>query len=146
MVKFSNIVCKTIGLAGMSAVVYDAYATAKHHSMVGAEEASADIFEKSVAASRSTTTESHLTGAMQRKVSDLRMQNPIIPIFGKITGFVKGFINGLGDNIVPVLCSSVALAGKGKWQKGGAWGLGIYGLLQVAKEGFGLGKNSAVDE
>ena len=146
MVNVSNIVCKTVGIAGMSAAIYDAYAMAQHHSSAGAFETSADVYEKAVAAERSNTNASYITGAMQSKIANLRMNNPIIPIIGKTKGFVTGFIGALGENIIPITLSTLALATKGIAQKTGAWGLGIYGVYQIAKEGFGLGKSSAVDE
>ena len=144
--KVANIVYKTVGVAGMSAVLYDAAAKAKRQSTVGAEELSADVFESSYAAKRSSSKESHLTSAVQRKISDLRMKNPLIPLIGKTKGFIGGFFDSLGDNIIPIIFSSMAMAAKGTFQKAGAWGLGIYAIYQVAKEGFGLGKSSIVDK
>lgn len=146
MVSIANIVCKAVGVAGLAAVTYDAYGMAQHHSSALAAEMTADTFEKAVAAERSNSTASYTTGAMQKKVADLRMKNPIIPIYGKVKGFIEGFITSLGDNVIPVILSSAALAAKGKIQKAGAWGLGIFGLYQIAKEGFGLGKTAPVDE
>ena len=146
MVNVANIVCKTVGIAGMSAVVYDAYANGKHHSDVGKEEMSADIFEKSIAAKRSNTDASHIGSAMQEKIAYWRMDNPIVPFLGRIKGFLTGFLSSLGDNIMPIILSSVALAAKGTIQKAGAWGLGIYGIYQIAKEGFGVGKVSPADK
>lgn len=146
MGKIANIVCKTVGIAGMSAVIYDAYGMAKHYSGVGAHELSADVYEKAIAAERSNSSESLVTGAMQKKVADFRMNNPLIPMVGKVKGSVEGFISSLGDNVIPIILSTLALATKGAAQKTGAWGLGIYGIYQIAKEGFGLGKSSPVDE
>ena len=146
MVNIANIVCKTAGIVGLSAVTYDAYAMAKHHSNAASAEISADIFEKAVAAQRSTSTASYMTGAMQNKVADFRMKNPIVPIFGKFRGFIEGFISSLADNIIPTTLSALAIGTKGKIQKAGGWGLAIYGIYQLAKEGFGLGKTSPVDE
>ena len=51
----------------------------------------------------------------------------------------------MGDNIVPVSLASIAIAAKGVLAKVGAWGLAGYGLLTVAREGFGLGKNTPMD-
>ena len=83
---------------------------------------------------------------MQSKVADFRMKNPIVPIFGKIKGFIEGGLTSLGDNIIPAALSAVALGTKGSIQKAGGWGLAIYGIYQLAKEGFGLGKTAPVDE
>ena len=59
--------------------------------------------------------------------------------------FTKGFLNTLGNNLIPVAFSSLALATKGTMSKIGAWGVAGYGLFTVLKEGFGLGKNTPVD-
>ena len=146
MANVANIVCKTIGIAGLSVATYDAFAMAKHHSSAATSNISADVFEKAIAAERSNSTASHFTGAMQNKIADLRMKNPIVPIFGKFKGFIEGFLSSLGDNIIPITLSAVSLGTKGVTQKAGAWGLGIYGVYQLAKEGFGLGKTAPVDD
>ena len=132
MGTLANIACKTVGIAGMSAVIYDAYGMAKHHANVGAARSSADVYESAVAAERSNTGASYVSGAMQRKVADLRMKNPIVPVFGKIKGFIEGFISSLGDNIIPISLASIALAAKGFAQKQehGAWAYTHYTRLQ----------------
>jgi len=145
MVRMANIICKTVGIAGMSAVIYDAYAHAQHHSSVASEELSSDVFEKAVATELTEANASHVTGAMQKKITNLRLNNPIIPLIGKAKGFTHGALSSFADNIVPITFSAIALAAKGKLQKAGAWGLGIFGLYKVAKEGFGFGKKSPVD-
>lgn len=146
MTILANIVCKTAGLAGLSVATYDAYAMAKHHASAETSKISADTFESVIAAQRSNSTASAFTNAMQEKVSDFRMKNPIVPLFGKIKGFLQGFVSSLGDNIIPVILSSISIAAKGFTQKAGAWGLGIYATYLVAKEGFGLGKTAPVDK
>ena len=146
MVNWANIACKTVGIAGMSAIVYDAYANGQHYSAVGKEELSADVYEKTVAASRSNTDSSHVSSAMQKKIAQLRTNNPLVPFVGSVKGFVGGFISSLGDNIVPVTLSSIALAAKGTFQKAGAWGLGIYAIYRIVKESFGVGKTTPMDK
>lgn len=146
MVKIANIACKTIGIAGMSVVLYDAYAHAKHHAAVGKIEYANDTYEKAIAAERSNTNASHVTGAVQKKIANLRMNNPIIPFIGKVKGGIEGFLSSLGDSIIPVALSSIALATKGTFQKIGAWGLGIYAVAKILKEGFGVGKTTPIDE
>ena len=133
----SKIVCKTVGIAGASAIIYDAY-------KIGHEKS--DWFEKTVAAQRTATSESHVSNAIQNKVSDLRMSNPLIPIWGRIKGFNHGVLESLGDNIVPVIFTSFALLGKKFYAKLGAWGLVGCGLYTAIKEGFGVGKNTPVDK
>ena len=142
----ANIVCKTVGVAGLSAAVYDAYGVGKHHAHAGSQEASADYFQKIHDASRSATSESHVTNAMQKKVADLRMSNPVIPFLGKVKGFVKGTFESMGDNIFLVSSASLALATKGFFSKLGAWGVAGFGVYKILHEGFGLGKKTPMDE
>ena len=145
MNTLGKIACRTIGLASMSAVIYDAYSIGKHHSKVGAQEASADVFERAIAAKRTNSNESYITGAMQNAVSDLRMNNPLPSVFGRIKGFIKGSMVSLGDNIIPVTLASMALLGKNKCAKAGAWGTAGYAAFLILKEGFGVGKHTPVD-
>ena len=146
MNTIGKIACKTIGIAGMSAILYDAYAVGKHYSMVGSKAAEGKLILDTYAASRTTTNESPVTNAVQKKVADLRLSMPLIPLIGKIKGFFKGSIESLGDNIIPVAFTSMAIAGKGFWAKLGAWGTAISALLVILKESFGLGKQSPMDK
>ena len=140
----AKIVCKTAGAAGMSAVLYDAYARGKKQSARTALNVSADTFESVIADTRTVSTASPTTVAIQKKVADFRMSNPIRPFIGRITGFIKGALNSVTDSVVPVVCSCMALAGKGRWAKAGAWGLLGYGIFTVLKEGFGVGKENSI--
>jgi len=138
----ANIVCKTAGIAGLSFATYDATRKAKMFSKVGEQKATADTFESVIATKRTMGTASATTNMMQNKVAELRTANPIVPFFGKISGYIKGFLKSAGDNIVPVSFSAMALAGKGGWQKFGALGLAAYSVYMVLKEGFGVGKTT----
>ena len=145
MSTFSNIVCKTVGIAGMSAVLYDAYSLAKDNSKRQSQAVTADYFERVHAGTRTLNTESQVNNAIQNGVRNFRLDNSIVPVYGNIKGFVTGFFKSLGENILPVSFAALALATKGTFSKIGAWGLCITGLYTVAKEGFGLGKNSPID-
>ena len=141
----SNIICKTIGIAGLSLATYDALGKAKVFSKVGEQKATADTFESVIAAKRTMGTSSATTNTMQAKVAELRTANPIVPFIGKIKGYVNGFFKSAGDNIVPVTFSAMALGGGPKWRKFGVLGLAAYSVYMVLKEGFGIGKTSPVD-
>ena len=141
----SNIVCKTVGIAGMSAVLYDSYSVAKKNSIRVAQMDNADHFEKVHASTRTLSGESSVNSAMQKKVAEMRMDNPLFSIMGNIKGFAKGFLNTLGNNLIPVAFSALALATKGTMSKIGAWGVAGYGLFTIAKESFGLDKQTPID-
>lgn len=141
----STIMYKTIGIAGLSFATYDALGKAKLFSKVGEQKATADIFESTIAAKRTMDAASATTNAMQAKVANFRTSNPIVPFFGKMSGYCKGFLKSFSDNLVPVVFSAMALCGGQKTRKAGAIGFGAYSVYMVLKEGFGLGKSTPVD-
>ena len=102
MSMISNIVCKTAGVAALSAVTYDAYKIGLAVSKNGTNAGQADLYERVYAAERTTTNVSPVTSAMQKKVAELRMNNPIIPVMNRVKGFVKGVLIGFGNNIIHV--------------------------------------------
>ena len=141
----SKIVCKTAGIAGVSAALYDAYCYGKANSHRVSQHMTADHFERVHAATRTLGTESEVKNFVQEKTRDFRMENPLISIFGSIKGFVGGALESLGTNIIPVIFASMALAGKGTASKIGAIGVAASALYTIAREGFGLGKHTPVD-
>lgn len=142
----SNIICKTVGIAGMSAVAYDAYSVAKKNSARVSQMETADHFEKVVMSTRTMDNESYVGNAMQKKVADLRMNNPLFSAYGSVKGFVNGFLSTLGSNIIPVVCAGLAIGTKGFLSRLGAIGVAGCGALIVLREGFGLGKTTPVDK
>ncbi len=138
----ANIVCKTAGVAGMSAVLYDAYSLGKANSKRVSEDAEADRFIKIHAETRTLSTESPIKNAMQKRVAKWRADMPFMSTLYSIKGFTGGLLDSLADNIVPAACASIALAAKGTFAKIGAIGLAGYGVYQVAKEGFGFTKKT----
>ncbi len=141
----STIVCKTAGIAGMSAVVYDAFSVGRASSSRISQQVNADHFERIHTSRRTLSTESPVNNAIQGKIADMRENNPIIPIYGKIKGFCTGALTSLGDNLLTVSCAALALTTKGFFSKLGAIGLAACGLFTVMKEGFGLSKQTPMD-
>ncbi len=138
----ANIACKTAGVVGMGAVLYDAVKIGGDMSGRVAQNLEADHFIRLHDTSRTLDRESFVDNAIQKRVKDFRMNTPLVNIYGKIKGALTGFFDSLGKNLIPVTCASLALAGKGRWAKAGAWGLVISGLYTVLKEGFGFGKHT----
>ena len=58
MGMMANIVCKTVGIAGMSAVLYDAYSLGSKNSKRNMQKVNADHFEKVIADTRTLSSES----------------------------------------------------------------------------------------
>ena len=145
MGTFANIVCKTVGAAGMGAVIYDAYSVGKATSSRTAQKVAADHYLDVYTSKRTLSTESPVNNAIQTKVADMRSNNPIIPIAGKVKGFISGTLSSLADNILPVSFAALAITTKGFFSKLGACGVAACGLMMVLKEGFGVGKQNPMN-
>ena len=145
MGMIANIACKAVGIGGMSLALYDAYSHAKYSSHRMAQAAQADHFERVYSDTRTLNTESHVNAEMQKKVADLRMSNPLISGGGKIKGFFEGLFHSMGENIIPIAFSALAICTKGLASKIGAFGAIGCGLYTILREGFGVGKHSPVE-
>ena len=145
MGTFANIVCKGVGITGMSALLYDAYSVGQANSTRVSQSVSADFFQKVHSDTRTTAIESPVISAIQEKTNKMRMNNPFIPIIGNIKGFVSGALGSWGDNIIPASLASLAIATKGIFSKIGALGVAGYGIFTVAREGFGIAKKSPMN-
>ena len=145
MGTFANIVCKTVGVAGMSMAVYDAYSVGKATSARTSQKVMADHITDVYSSERTLTTESPVNNAIQSKVADFRSNNAIVPIVGKVKGFFGGILKSLADNLIPVSCAALALTTKGMLSKLGAIGVAACGLLTILKEGFGVGKQTPMN-
>ena len=99
----STVLCKTAGIAGMSAALYDAYSVGNANSKRYSNLNNADYFEKIHTAQRTLSSESPTNNAIQKKVANLRYNNPIVPAYGKIKGFIDGTLKSLGDNLIPII-------------------------------------------
>lgn len=142
MSKWQNFVCKSVGTVGMSLALYDAYKLASKKSDRMVLQDTANHYSDTYFSSRTLSTESEINSALQNKVRDMRMKNPVLPIISKIKGFIIGGLESLANNFIPVAFSTLALTTKGLLSKIGAWGVAIWGAITLLREGFGLGKNT----
>ena len=142
MSVLSTVLCKTAGIAGASAVIYDAYSVGKANSKRVADYTNADYFEKIHTTKRTLTNESPVSNALQNKITNMRYDNPIVPIYGKTKGFIFGMLTSLGNNLLPASLATLALSTKGIFAKIGAWGVLACGISTILKEGFGINKQS----
>ena len=140
MVSVGKIVCKTVGVAGMGMALFDAVQISKAVSKRTAHANQADYLEKSYFNSRTIDNMSVNANKIRAKVFDLETWNPLPVFFGKITGGVKGFMYSLAVNMPLVVTSAFAITSKGVMSKVGAVGVALGLAYNVARNGFGLGK------
>lgn len=140
MVSVGQVVSKTIGIAGIGIAMYDATRASKAMGRHQAEVVTANWLENSYYNSRTIDNISPVSNKLRTKTFDLKAKNPIPTIYGKTKGSINGFLYGLGVNLPAILCSAVAILAKGTFAKIGAAGVALTVLYNIARNGFGLGK------
>lgn len=138
----TKIVCRTVGAAGLGVALYDAAKVGALYSRNQSEIEQAKYLEDRFFSSRTLDDVSYSSNAIRQKTFDVMSKNPLPSVWGATKGGVGGFLNSLGDNLPLVICSSMALLGKGIMAKLGTVGIALGACYKVAREGLGLGKNS----
>ena len=140
MVSVGKIITKTAGVAGLGLALYDASMCAKLSGRHGAIKNQADYLEKAYYNSRTIDNISANSNRIRQKTFDLETWNPLPSFFGKIKGGIKGFFYSLAVNMPLVVASCFAVASKGVMSTVGAIGIGLGLIYNVARNGFGFGK------
>lgn len=140
MVSVGQIVSKTVGVAGLGLAMYDAVQCSKMSSRKNAHARQADYLEKSFYNSRTIDNISANSNRLRAKTFDLETWNPLPAFFGKISGGVKGFLYSLSTSLPLVLSSCLAIGCKGFLSKLGAVGVALSLAYNIARNGFGFGK------
>ncbi|MBE7710630.1 MAG: hypothetical protein E7Z92_00670 [Cyanobacteria bacterium SIG31] len=145
MRMITKIACRTIGVLGLSASLYNASRLCGQFSKNGAQYEQAKYLERRYFDARTIDTINYNDSVIQEKTFDLISRSPIPTFWGKIKGGFQGFMYGLGDSLPTIACSSLALCCKNSLAKLGAIGLGLIGCFKIARHGFGLGKVHPMD-
>lgn len=145
MKAITRIACRTLGTAGMGVALYDAAQLCSLYSKNGSKNAQEKYLEGAYFNSRTTDSVSHSSNALREKTFELRTQNPLPALWGKIKGGFNGIIYALGNNLPIIASSSAALLGKGKLAKFGAIGTALCVGYNIARNGFGLGRQNPID-
>ena len=129
-----------MGTIGMGIALYDASRVASQFSRNGAQNQQSKYLENVYYNSRTTDDVSYFSNNLRKKTFDLRTKNPLPSLWGRIKGGAEGAAYSLGTNLFTVACSSLAILSKGFLAKAGAIGVGLGVCYNVARNGFGLGK------
>lgn len=145
MKTFGKIVCRTVGTLGMGIALYDATKVAGQFSRNEAQRTQAKYLEKAYYDGRTLDTVSYTANNIRKKTFDLRTKNPLPALWGKVKGWNEGFFYSLGNSVLGVAFSALALLCKGTMAKVGAAGVALGLAYKVLREGFGLGKQHPMD-
>ena len=138
----AKIACRTIGTAGMGLALYDASQRCSISARRGAQDEQAKYLENAYFNARTLDTASPSSNELRQKTFDLRTRNPLPTLWGKIKGGCNGILHGLGDRPPIVIFSAMAILGKGAGAKFGAIGAAVAACYDVARNGFGIGKQT----
>lgn len=129
-----------MGTVGMGIALYDTVQVANAFSKINSRGNQARYLHKAYYNARTIDNVSYTSNNLRKKTFDLRTRNPIPANRGKITGWFKGANYALGNMLPVVACSSLALLCKGALAKIGALGIVLGVAYNIARNGFGLGK------
>ena len=135
-----KIACKTTGTVGMGVALYEAVQVGKQFSKNEAQVIQGKHLQNAYFNSRTIDNVSYTSNGIRKKTFELRTKNPLPAIWGKIKGATKGTTYGLGENLFTVACSALAILSKGSLAKIGAAGVVLKFCYDIARNGFGLGK------
>ena len=145
MRTLTKIACRTMGTVGMGIALYDASRVASQFSRNGAQNAQARYLENAYFDSRGIDNVSYNANNIRQKTFDLRTKNPLPALWGRVKGYCEGATYSLGNSLFTVTCSAFALLFKGLLAKVGAAGVGLGLCFNIARNGFGLGKQHPMD-
>jgi len=137
----AKILCRTIGATGVGFALYDAIHVAGHEARAIGQASQENYLERAYFNSRTTDNLSFNESNFASKTFDARTKNPLPKLWGNIKGATTGFVDTLGNNIVLVGSSALALLCKGFMAKVGVAGVIGTAIYTVARQGFGLGKD-----
>ena len=142
MRTITKLACRTMGVAGMGIALYDATRVAGQFSRIGAQNQQSKYLEDAYFNSRGIDDVSYMSNNIRQKTFDLRSRNPLPSLWGRLKGGAQGALYSLGNSLAVVACSALALLSKGFFAKVGAVGVGLSVCYNIARNGFGLGKQN----
>lgn len=137
--KVTKYLAKGTGLAALAMVAYDSHIIGKIQADVYAKSKDADACMERFSNTQYLSSPSMTTSKMKDAVFKFEMEDNTRHFINSGLGYFKGFGSMLVSSVVPFTLGLGALLGKGKWSKGSAIGLGIYGVIKFFKDGLGFG-------
>ena len=140
-----SVLAKGTGYVGLAAIAYDAHKLGKVRAGENRKDAIAasglDAYMDSKSLDKPSMLMSKIQDVRYGAEMNGKLFNGVRNFFNSAVGYVKGFVESLVSNVVPLALTAAAVLTKGKVSKGAAIGLAAYGAVDVAKNAFGIGKN-----
>lgn len=130
---------KGAGVAALGIIAYDAHVLGKLQSDVYSKTNDADACMEAFNNSQYLTSPSITASKLKKGVFNWEVDSNIRHFVNSAIGYFKGFGTMLVDSVIPLGLGLGALLGKGKWAKGSAIGLGVFGIAKLFKDVLGFG-------
>lgn len=130
---------KGAGVAALGIIGYDAHVLGKLQADVYSKTGDANACMEAFNNSQYLTSPSITASKLKKGVFNWEVDSNIRHFINSGIGYFKGFGTMLIDSVIPFGLGLGALLGKGKWAKGSAIGLGVYGVVKIFKDVLGFG-------
>lgn len=137
--NLTKYIAKGVGAAALGVVAYDAHVVGKLQSDVYSKTGDANACMQAFSNTQYLSSPSVTTSKLKRGVFNWEVESNLRHFINSGIGYFKGFGSMLVSSVVPFGLGLGALLGKGKWSKGSAIGLGIFGAVKLFKDVLGFG-------
>lgn len=133
--SLSGVLIKAMGVGSLALGVYDAHGRARREAI---RQGKTNMADQGIDSWMNTTrleSESDVEATMRNEARDFLMDSPLPKITGNISGYCKGFVASVIDNVVPIVLGTGALLSKcgGRMAKLFGGSLGIYALYKTIR-------------
>ena len=143
-------IVKATGAVGIGTVLYDAHKLGK----IRADENRRNAIADSCLDAYLDSTKLNETRCTMSKIQDARFRGELKGYFfndardfvNSAVGYVKGALEALAQNVIPLGLSALTLLSKGKTSKISAVALGLYGVADIAKNAFAIGQTHTLNK
>ena len=136
--NLTKYIAKGVGAAALGVVAYDAHVVGKLQSDVYSKTGDANACMEAFSNTQYLSSPSVTTSKLKRGVFNWEVESNLRHFINSGIGYFKGFGSMLVSSVVPFGLGLGALLGKGKWSKGSAIGLGIFGVAKLSKALLGF--------
>ena len=144
--NFIKYIPKGVGIAALGIVAYDAHVLGKLQSDVYSKSKDADACMDAYSNTQYLTSPSITNSNLKKQVFGFEVEGNFRHFVNSAIGYFKGFGSMLVDSVIPLGLGLGAVFGKGKWSKGSAIGLGIYGGIKFFKDVLGFGHYNDINK
>ncbi len=137
--NFTKYLAKGAGAAALGIIAYDAHIVGKLQSDVYSKTGDADACMRAFSNTQYLSSPSVTMSKLKRGVFNWETESNFRNFINSGIGYFKGFGSMLVNSVVPLGLGLGALLGKGKWSKGSAIGLGVFGIVKLFKDVLGFG-------